>query len=167
MSRICSSPISVPVGQAFSSRTAMAVSPVFAGDAADGVDDDVVAGQGPGSPGEADLAEQPVLDPFHFSCRAGSGSPRCPGRFPEASGDQRWRDRAPSHLDDRPAVHHPAQGLDRARVIFAGHLQPEPLHRRGGPARVQRAAHQVVEGVGRLDDAAAQRRPGRLPPGRR
>ena len=31
-------------------------------DVADGVDDDVVAGQGPSAPGEADLAEQPVLD---------------------------------------------------------------------------------------------------------
>jgi hypothetical protein len=29
MSRICSSAICVPVGQAYSSRTAMAVSPVF------------------------------------------------------------------------------------------------------------------------------------------
>jgi hypothetical protein len=29
MSRICSSPISVPVGYSLSSRTAMAVSPVF------------------------------------------------------------------------------------------------------------------------------------------
>ena len=40
----------------------MAVSPVFGGDGADGVDDDVVAGQRAAPPGQADLAEQPVLD---------------------------------------------------------------------------------------------------------
>ena len=35
--------------------------PGSGGDGADGVDDDVVAGQGAGTPGEADLAEQPVM----------------------------------------------------------------------------------------------------------
>ena len=53
---------------------------------------------------------------------------------------------------------------DRASTALGSYslasLQPELLDRRRGPAGIQRAAHQVVEGVGRLDDAAAQRRTG-------
>src|SRR5262245_29101825 len=64
-------------------------------------------------------------------------------------------------LDDGAAIHYAVESLDRGRVVLAGRVEPEPLHRLRGPARVRRAAHQVVEGVGGLDDAAAQWRPGR------
>src|SRR6185437_16465890 len=71
-----------------------------------------------------------------------------------------------SHLDDGAAGYYAAEGFDGGGVVLAGRVEAEPLHRRLGPAGVEGAAHQVVEGVGRLDDAAAQwwsgARPGRL-----
>src|SRR5689334_17410847 len=60
----------------------------------------------------------------------------------------------------RAAVDYSAEGLDGGGIVLAGGVQAEPLHRGRGPARVERAAYQVVEGVGGLDDAAAQWRPG-------
>src|SRR6476661_5967673 len=60
---------------------------------------------------------------------------------------------------DGAAVYYAAEGLDGGGVVLAGRVQAEPLHRGRGAARVEGAAHQVVEGVGRLDDAAAQRGP--------
>src|SRR5689334_5741702 len=64
---------------------------------------------------------------------------------------------------ERAAVDYAAEGLDGGGIVLAGGVQAEPLHRRRGPARVERAAYQVVEGVGGLDDAAAQWRPGGRP----
>src|SRR5579875_928994 len=61
-----------------------------------------------------------------------------------------------SQPDDRPAVHDPAEGLDGAGVVLAGGVEAQPLHRGRRAGRVERAAHQVVEGVGGPDDAAAQ-----------
>src|SRR5690349_20685858 len=63
---------------------------------------------------------------------------------------------------DGAAVYYAAEGLDGGGVVLAGRVQTEPLHRGRGAARVEGAAYQVVEGVGRLDDAAAQRGPRRL-----
>src|SRR5579875_1102275 len=65
---------------------------------------------------------------------------------------------AGSQLDDRPAVHDPAEGLDGVGVVLAGGVEAQPLHRGRRAGRVERAAHQVGEGVGGPDDAAAQRR---------
>src|SRR2546430_6637972 len=60
---------------------------------------------------------------------------------------------------DGAAGYYAAEGLDGGGVVLAGRVEAEPLHRGRGAAWVERAAHQVVEGVGRLDDAAAQRGP--------
>src|SRR6516162_10646297 len=38
--------------------------------------------------------------------------------------------------NDGAAVHYPAEGLDGGRVVLAGRVQPEPLHRLRGAARV-------------------------------
>src|SRR5690242_2850673 len=60
---------------------------------------------------------------------------------------------------DGAAVYYAVEGLDGGGVVLAGRVEAEPLHRGRGPTRVEGAAHQVVEGIGRLDNAAAQRGP--------
>src|SRR5947208_11819462 len=69
----------------------------------------------------------------------------------------------PGSEHDGAAGYYAAEGFDRGGVVLAGRVEAEPLHRGRGAARVEGAAHQVVEGVGRLDDAAAQWRSGGRP----
>src|SRR5262252_7318927 len=59
--------------------------------------------------------------------------------------------------EHRPSAHQPAQRLDHPRVVFGRGVQPQPLHRGRGAAWLYRAADEVVERVGRADDAAAER----------
>src|SRR6266851_4717575 len=70
-----------------------------------------------------------------------------------ACDERRWKEPAEGRPEasgklqhDGAAVHDPAEGLDGGRVVFAGRVQPQTLHGGRGLARVERAAHQVVEG---------------------
>src|SRR5215510_7707752 len=64
----------------------------------------------------------------------------------------------PLRPEHRPPVHQPAHRLDHLRVVLGRGVEPQPLHRGRGAAWLYRAADEVVERVGRADDAAAQRR---------
>src|SRR5215831_19599167 len=68
----------------------------------------------------------------------------------------------PLRPEHRTPAHQPAQRLDHLWVVFGRGVQLQPLHRGRGAAWLYRAADEVVERVGRADDAAAQRR--LLPP---